>query len=176
MKIFLLLMTLLLATLCLCNRKVNILRVIKSQFTIFKNDKINKTSFYDICCFFIFPTFIATMLVVLIPIDFILNSSELFILILSIISTILFSFLSLLLGRKNEQSQDSKINQVSKQTFIAIIMTIIYSVCTILLMIILMCIGVDSWISYLLNGFVVYFSCKIVLYMLMILKRMFLLL
>ena len=175
MKPYLIIGIIILLFISLFNKKLNILKIIKQQFTIYKNDRTKKKSLYDIFTFFINPLCISILLVFVIDYKFIFDLSELVITILSIVATILFSFLALLIDKKRK-SENEKVVQVSNETYISIIMTIIYSLVSLLLTICLLLLPDKTWLFQVFNGFIYYFIIKIVFNILMILKRMFLLL
>lgn len=175
MKTYLIIGIIILLFISLFNKKLNIFKIIKQQFTIYKNDRTKKKSLYDIFTFFINPLGISILLVFVIDYKFIFDLSELVITILSIVATILFSFLALLIDKKSK-SENEKVVQVSNETYISIIMTIIYSLVSLLLTVCLLLLPDKTWLLQVFNGFIYYFIIKIVFNILMILKRMFLLL
>ena len=170
-----------LAILALFNNKLNVFKIIKKQFIVYKNDRTKKASIYDIFTFFIVPLLIAIATSFLIEIDVFAKASELLITIFSIMATILFSFLALLMDKKyNKESDDEteekkKFKQVSTETYISITMTIIYSLVSVAVSILLLIIN-NNIVAHVLNVLMLYFIIKIVFNFLMILKRMFILL
>ena len=157
------------------NTKLNVFKIIKQQFQIYKNDKTKNKSWHDIFTFFVNPLLIAILLLFVIDYKFLFGLSELIITILSIVATILFSFLALLIDKKNKSTND-KVSQVSNETYISIIMTIIYSLVALLLTICLLLLPENILVMQIFNAFIYYFVIKILFNILMILKRMFLLL
>ena len=136
-----------LAILALFNNKLNVFKIIKKQFIVYKNDRTKKASINDIFTFFIVPLLIAIATSFLIEIDVFAKASELLITIFSIMATILFSFLALLMDKKyNKESDDEteekkKFKQVSTETYISITMTIIYSLVSVVVAILLLIIN-----------------------------------
>ena len=167
MKIILLTAIIVVLLTSLFNRKLNVFKVIIEQFSIYKNDKTKKCSKYDIFTFFISPLIASILLSFLIDLNFILERSELFITILSIISTILFSFLALLIEKRILFKND-KANQVSNETYISIIMTILYSLIAIIIMIGLLLVPTRKLLVQIFSIVIYYFAIKIILNILMI--------
>ena len=166
--------------------EIEVIKVIYSidrlkRFIVYKNDRTKKASIYDIFTFFIVPFLIAIACSFLIEIDVFVKASELLITIFSIMATILFSFLALLMDKKyNKESDDEtkekkKFKQVSTETYISITMTIIYSLVSVAVAILLLIIN-NNIVAHVLNVLMLYFIIKIVFNFLMILKRMFILL
>lgn len=182
MKIFLWGLIGVIIVLALFNKKLNVFKIIKEQFDIYKDDRTKKISIHDIFTFFIGPFLMALIGSFLIKEDVFIKASELCITIFSIIATILFSFLALLMDKKYNDKDDKKetkerkkFNQVSGETYISITMTIIYSLAAVMVAIILLAVCNDIVIK-ILNGLMLYFIIKIIFNFLMILKRMFILL
>ena len=176
MKTTLLIIALCVLFLCsLFNRKINIFKIIVKQFSIYKNDKTSKHSFFDMFTFVVIPILMAIILVFLLDFNFLTVKADLFITILSIVSTVLFSFLALLVEKKNNSNNNKEL-QVSNETYISIIMTILYSMVDILLFIVLLVLPDINWLIMVTNGICYCLLIKITLHLLMVLKRMFLLL
>ena len=173
--IILLVLLLVLSVVCLLNKKINIFKILIEQFSIYKNDKTKKVSAFDIFTFIINPIFISVVLVFLIDYKLLINKADLFITILSIVSAILFSFLALLVEKKNSTNNEKEF-QVSNETYISIILTIFYSIIAIILLIVLLLIPDIYWLIMVLNGICYYLLIKIIFHIMMVLKRMFLLL
>lgn len=173
--------TLLIIALCvlfvcsLFNRKINVFKIITKQFSIYKNDKTKKYSIFDIFTFIVVPISMAIILVFLLEYSFLTTKADLFITVLSIVSTVLFSFLALLIEKKNNSDNKKEI-QVSNETYISIIMTILYSMISIILLIVLLILPDIQWLIRVINGICYCLLIKITLHILMVLKRMFLLL
>lgn len=167
-----------LCVLCVCslfNKKINVFKIIVKQFSIYKNDRTKKYSIFDIFTFIVVPIAMAVILVFLLEYSFLKIKADLFITVLSIISTVLFSFLTLLIEKKNNSDNKKEI-QVSNETYISIIMTILYSMISIGLLIVLLVLPDIKWLIMLISGICYCLLIKITLHLLMVLKRMFLLL
>ena len=175
MKLYFFIAVIILFLISIFNKKLSVFKIIWQQFSIYKNDKTKKKSWYDIFTFFINPAAISILLIFIIDYKFLFGFSELIITVLSVVATILFSFLTLLI-EKNKKDENEKIVQVSNETYISIIMTIIYSLIALILAICLLLLPDKIWLFQIFNCLIYYFIIKIVFNILMILKRMFLLL
>lgn len=175
MKYFILIVICVLFTLSMCNRKVNVFKIIGKQFKVYRNDKVGKISKYDLLSFVISPILLSTLMIFVVDLEFIKSKSETIITILSIVATILLSFLTLLIDKKNISSNE-KIKQVSSETYITIIMTTLFSLFAITILIIQAFLPNVLWMMQICNVFVYFCLIKILLNILMILKRMFLIL
>lgn len=175
MKLYFLIGIIILFLISIFNKKLSVFKIIWQQFSIYKNDKTKKKSWYDIFTFFINPAIISILLIFIIDYKFLFGFSELIITVLSIVATILFSFLTLLI-EKNKNDGNEKVVQVSNETYISIIMTIIYSLIALILTICLLLLPDKICLFQIFNSLIYYFIIKIVFNILMILKRMFLLL
>ena len=150
MKLYFLIGIIILFLVSIFNKKLSVFKIIWQQFSIYKNDKTKKKSWYDIFTFFINPAIISIFLIFIIDYNFLFGFSELIITVLSIVATILFSFLALLIDRKNK-SENDKVAQVSNETYISIIMTIIYSLIALLLTICLLLLPDKIWLFQILK-------------------------
>ena len=175
MKIYFLISIIILFLVSIINKKLSVFKIIWQQFSIYKNDKTKKKSWYDIFTFFVNPAVISILLLFVINYKFLIGFSELIITVLSVIATILFLFLTLLI-EKNNKDKNEKVTQVSNETYISIIMTILYSLIALILTICLLLLPDKIWLFQIFNCLIYYFIIKIVFNILMILKRMFLLL
>lgn len=175
MRTFLLIAICVLFVCNLFNRKINVFKIIVTQFSVYKNDKTKKCSFSDIFTFILTPIIIALILVFLLDYKFLTIKSDLFITVLAIVSTVLFSFLALLIEKK-KTSDNTKEIQVSNETYLSIILTILYSMIAIVCLIVLLVLPDICWLIMSINGACYYLLIKTALHLLMVLKRMFLLL
>ena len=175
MKIYFLIGIIILFLVSIINKKLSVFKIIWQQFSIYKNDKTKKKSWYDIFTFFVNPAAISVLLLFVINYKFLIGFSELIITVLSVVATILFSFLTLLI-EKNNKDKNEKVTQVSNETYISIIMTILYSLIALILTICLLLLPDKILLFQIFNCLIYYFIIKIVFNILMILKRMFLLL
>lgn len=173
MKIALIVVSLIMILAIVFNKKTSLFNIIKDQFSTYKNDKINKIFFYDILTFYIIPVILAMLIAFLLEYKDFLEKTELLITIFSVIATVLLSFLAILVGVKYEKQ--SKGEQVLKETFLTIIMDVVYSL---IIVISLLCVSFCS-VTGIGKNFVIgiefYFIIKTALNMLLILKRMYIL-
>ncbi len=155
------------------NSKTSLFKIIKNQFFIYKNDKNKKIKISDIFTFYVVPLILAILIAFQLEFEKFLEKTELLITIFSVIATVLLSFLAILAGIN--YSKKTKGEQVLQETFLTIIMDVLYSL---IIVIILLCVsfcGVYGIWPKIIIGFNSYFVIKVVLNMLLILKRMYLL-
>lgn len=105
----------------LCNTKVKLIELAKEQIAVFRNDKNKKISVWDICCFIIFPIVLAAIFVCALgkPIDKQLANT--LTTIFSLVFTILFGFIAILIGKIDDPNNKGKVRQVVMETFTSII-------------------------------------------------------
>lgn len=159
----------------LLNRKINIWKIIRRQFAVYRNDKTKSISVYDIFTFVVFPIIMAIALVFLIDYEFMSNRLDTMITILSIAATVLFSFLTLLMD-KTKAEEGEKAKQVSNETYVTIIMTILYALLSVIVLVVYFFMPKMVVVYQIFNAVIYLLLIKILLNILMVLKRMFLLL
>lgn len=175
MKYALICVVVILSAAILFNRKINILKIVKKQFAVYRNDKTKRVSVYDIFAFIVFPIIISIVLVFLIDYEFMSNRLDTMITILSIAATVLFSFLTLLMD-KTQGEENEEVKKVSNETYVTIIMTILYALLSVIVLVIYFFIPKTVVLYQIFNAIIYLMLIKILLNILMILKRMFLLL
>lgn len=154
----------------LINRKTRLLRVVKGQFKIYKNDINDKYYWLDILTFIIVPIAIAVIASKELPYDKIANHAGTIITVFSLVATLPLSFLALLIDKVLEHQKEK---EVAKETFVSITIDVIYSLIIIALVIMIAITEVKNTPAKVLVGLVVFFIIKVVLNILMILKRVF---
>lgn len=154
----------------LINRKTRLLRVVKEQFKIYKNDINDKYYWLDILTFIIVPIAIAVIASKELPYDKIANHAGTIITVFSLVATLPLSFLALLIDKVLEHQKE---REVAKETFVSITIDVIYSLIIIALVIMIAITELKNTLAKILVGLVVFFIIKVVLNILMILKRVF---
>lgn len=112
-----------------CNKKVRVYAVFAEQFKVFKNAREDKTSIWDVCCFVIMPLVLAVIIVFALgkPVDE--DLASILTTVFSLVFTILFGFIAILVGRMDD-TENNKIEQkVIKETFVSIISATLLSLC-----------------------------------------------
>lgn len=103
------------------NKKVQLISVVVEQLGVFRNARKGKTSVWDIWSFFILPIILASIIVFGIgkPVDN--DLANILTTVFSLIFTILFGFIAILVGRMEDDSNNRIEQTVIKETFVSII-------------------------------------------------------
>ena len=112
-----------------CNKKVRVFAVVVEQYKVFKNDRKGKISVWDICCFVVIPIALAAIIVFAIdkPVD--VELANTLTTVFSLVFTILFGFIAILVGQIDDKKTDDTEKQVIKETFVSIISATLLSLC-----------------------------------------------
>lgn len=154
----------------LLNPKTRLLRVIKEQFNIYRNDRTGKIYWLDIFCFIIVPVVLAIIISLNLPLSEIVAHAGTIITVFSLIATLPLSFLALLIDKI---LQSKKEQEVAKETFVSITLDILYSMIVIGIIIVSAYCNVPELVQKIIVGIVAFLVIKIALNILMILKRVF---
>lgn len=104
-----------------CNKKVRLNKLLKEQMAVFKNDKNKKIFVWDIFCFVIFPIVLAMILVYALDKPIYKQLANTLTTIFSLVFTILFGFIAILIGKIDDPNNNGKVRQVVIETFTSII-------------------------------------------------------
>lgn len=104
-----------------CNKKVRLNKLLKEQMAVFKNDKNKKISVWDIFCFVIFPIVLAMILVYALDKPIYKQLANTLTTIFSLVFTILFGFIAILIGKIDDPNNNGRVRQVVIETFTSII-------------------------------------------------------
>lgn len=152
------------------NKKVNIIRLFASQFKIFKNDKFNKFSIWDLICFFVIPIAVSVLIVFGIPYHIDAELAEVLTTVFSLVFSILFGFAAVIMERSTNDNPKKK--QVVSETFVSIVTTTVLSLTATIISIFLSQINNNIIVS-ILSMALFALSFMIVMLLLMITKRTF---
>ena len=154
------------------NRKVRLLKIICEQLKVFRNAKSSKFSFWDFCCFVIFPIIVSAVSVLKLKLIISIDLAEIFTTVFSIIFTVLFGFAAILVAKIDSDKEIEK--KVAEETFVSIITSTTLSLIAGVLSIVL--IQVNSLIiKKIISIIILSKSLMIVMLLLLITKRTFLL-
>ena len=154
----------------LINPKTRLLRIIKEQVQIYKNDKTNQYYWLDLLTFIIFPAVVATIIAQNLPLSKIISHAETIITVLSLIATLPLSFLALFIDKIIRTPKEK---EVAKEAFVSITIDILYSMLVIGFVIVAAFIEVSEIWQEIVVGIISFFVIKIALNILMVLKRIF---
>ena len=154
----------------LISRKVSILRIIAEQFKIYKDDRNGKFYWLDILTFIVFPIAIGVIVALNLPLAKIISNADTIITVFSIIVTLPLSFLALLIDRvlKNKKEKE-----VAKETFVSITVDIVYAMVIIGVVVFAALTPLSPVFEKIIVGVLAFFTVKMALNILMILKRIF---
>ena len=154
------------------SKKVRLTKLCFEQFKVFRNAKNNKTSFWDIICFIVSP--IVSSLLIVYYFNFLIDIelAQLLSTLFSIVFTVLFGFVSILVAKINSERSLEK--KVAEETFISIITTTTIALVDTILSIIL---STDQSfeIKRIVSVIVICLSFITIMLLLLIIKRTFLL-
>ena len=152
------------------NPKIRLWKVFADQIKVYRNDRKNHISIWDICSFLIAPLGLSILVASSLSYAKVEQSSNMIITVFSIIATILLSFLALLIDKGADGSKEK---EVAQQTFVTITIDIIYSILVVLLFVLPEFIDFTCWGEKVFVGVVTFLIVKILLNILMILKRVY---
>ena len=154
----------------LISRKTCILKIILEQFKIYKNDKTKRLYWLDIITFIIAPLVIGVIVALNLPLSKIVYNADTVITVFSLIVTLPLSFLAMLIDRvlKNKKAEE-----VAKETFVSITIDILYAMIIIGVVIFASLTPLTVFWEQIVVGLIAFFTVKMVLNILMILKRVF---
>ena len=154
----------------LISRKVSVLKIIVEQFKIYKDDRNGKFYWLDMLTFIVFPLAIGIIVAFNLPLAKIISNADTIITVFSIIVTLPLSFLALLIDRvlKNKKAEE-----VAKETFVSITVDIVYAMLIIGLVIFTAITPLAEVGEKIVVGVLAFFTVKMALNILMILKRIF---
>ena len=152
------------------SRKTSVLKIIIEQFKIYKDDRNGKYFWLDIVTFIISPLLIAIIVALNLPITVIISNAESIITVFSIIVTLPLSFLALLVDRV---LKSQKAEEVARETFVSITIDIVYSIVIIGIVVFSSLTPLPIIINKIMVGLIAFFTVKMILNILMILKRVF---
>ena len=152
------------------NPKTRLIRVLREQFRIYKNDRNGKLYWIDIVCFICMPLGLAVLISVNLPLREIIEHAGTIITVFSLIATLPLSFLALLIDKI---LQSKKEQEVAKETFVSITLDILYSMTVIGIIIVASLCNVPEGMQKAIVGVVAFLVIKIAMNILMILKRVF---
>lgn len=154
----------------LLNPKTRLVRVVKEQFNIYKNDRTGKIYWLDILCFIVVPMVLAIIISHNLPFSEIVAHAGTIITVFSLIATLPLSFLALLIDKI---LQSKKEQEVAKETFVSITLDILYSMIVIGIIIVSAYCDVSEPVQKIIVAIIAFLVVKIALNILMILKRVF---
>lgn len=154
----------------LFSRKASVFKILLEQFNIYKNDKNGKYYWLDIINFIVVPIIIGIVVAFNLPISKIINNADTVITVFSLIATLPLSFLAMLIDRimKNKKEEE-----VAKETFVSITVDIIYAMIIIGMVVFASLTPLAGFMEKIIVGLIAFFTVKMVLNILMILKRVF---
>lgn len=154
-----------------CNRKVNLISVLKKQIKVLKNDRKGKISFWDICCFILFPILLAMILSI--GLDCIITDAVATTLttIFAFIFTVLFGFAAILVDKLDSERKIEK--RVVAETFVSIISSTVLSLFSAIVSVVIIVVENENAVCIL--SLLVYGASFInIMLLLLIIKRTFL--
>lgn len=172
MKVLLYCIVIFLMITIIFNPKINGFYVLKKQFTVYRNDKTKKVSKFDIISFVVAPLILSVVFSIIIDFEFILESRDILTTVFSLVATILFSFLAMLVNKEKNE----KTGKVIEETYISISSTIEYSVFVVIMAFLLPLLNKKAWYIYPFLTVLYYLTVKAFITLLMVIKRMFILL
>lgn len=152
------------------NPKTRLLKVIKEQLSVYKNDRTGKTYWLDIVCFIVAPLALAVYISLNLPLSEILEHAGTIITVFSLIATLPISFLALLIDKI---LQSKKEQELAKETFTSITLDVLYSMVVISIIIISAYCDMTQVAQQITVGVIAFLVIKMALNILMILKRVF---
>ena len=154
----------------LISRKVSVIKIIVEQFKIYKDDRNGKFYWLDILTFMAFPLAIGIIVAINLPLAKIISNAETIITVFSIIVTLPLSFLALLIDRvlKNKKAEE-----VAKETFVSITVDIVYAMLIIGVVVFAALTPLSAVGEKFVVSVLAFFTVKMALNILMILKRIF---
>ena len=146
------------------NPKVNIIKILIKQLSVFKNAKNEKISVWDLVCFIVAPIVLAILLVFILGYDISNSVASVLTTVYAFVFTVLFGFAAVLVGKI-----DSK-----NETFVSVLTSNILSLINAIASIILLNINEDSeCVRNLVSAIIYSISFITIMLLLMITKRTF---
>ncbi len=154
----------------LISRKASVFKIVVEQFKIYKDDRNGKYYWLDIITFLIAPALIGIIAALNLPLSKIINNADTVITVFSLIATLPLSFLAMLIDRilKNKKEEE-----VAKETFVSITVDIVYAIIIIGTVVFASLTPLADFVKKIIVGLIAFFTVKMVLNILMILKRVF---
>lgn len=152
------------------NPKIQVFKIFHEQLRIYKNDRTQKISLYDIVTFLLCPIILSILISLSLAYDSVLNSSDTIITVFSIVATLLLSFLALLVDKSTNNDKEK---MLVKQTFVTITIDIMYSIFVVGIFAIPHFLELNEILQKIFVGLVAFLIIKIILNVFMILKRVF---
>lgn len=170
MKIWQIVCVVTLLTIVAFNPKVQLFKIFSEQFKVYRNDKTNRVSIYDIITFLIIPIILATIVAFSLSYKELSEASEIIITVFSLVATLLLSFLAMLVDKTTTNNKEKTL---VKETFATITIDIIYSIFVVFLFAVPLFVKLNTFFEHLFVGMVAFFIIKILLNIFVILKRVF---
>lgn len=170
MKVWQFIIIIILIIIALLNPKLQLKKLFRAQFQIYKNDKNGKIFWFDIVTFFIIPILISIISAIYLPITAISKYSDTTITIFSLIATVLLSFVAILVDKKFKKEKE---NELLNETIVTIITDIVYSISIVALVVLPKIVLLSVIFKKIILGIIVFLIIKIAFGMFMILKRVY---
>ncbi|MGD9604642.1 MAG: hypothetical protein AB7V00_00635 [Bacilli bacterium] len=155
------------------NPKIRLFNLIKQQMKVFikYNPKVSvqKISLHDMFTFILSPIFISLIIVLGFNFTFSEEVANLLVTVFSIIFTVLFGFISVLVGKANSSNKLEK--QLVSETFTSIVSAMLLAILSAVLLIIYISMPEKTLYIKLISNIVIWFSLESLLLLLMITKR-----
>lgn len=154
------------------NPKVNIIKILIKQLSVFKNAKNEKISVWDLVCFIVAPIVLAILLVFILGYDISNSVASVLTTVYAFVFTVLFGFAAVLVGKIDSKNELEK--QVTEETFVSVLTSSILSLINAIASIILLNINEDSeCVRNLVSAIIYSISFITIMLLLMITKRTF---
>ena len=154
----------------LFNRKINVVKVFVEQLKIFKNNRTQKVSFWDILSFIVCPLLLSLIMVTWYEFSIKKELAQILTTAFSLIFTLLLAFETILVGKKNSTNEVER--EVINQTFISAVSSSVFTLTGIILSITIMFVSNGITIK-ILTTIILTLSFATVMLLLMIIKRTF---
>lgn len=152
------------------NKKISLFKIFAAQVKVYKNDKTQKYSIVDIITFIVVPIIIGAVLGYTLPISSVSRYSNTVITIFTLIATVLLTFVTIIYDK---DYNNSKKNEVIKQTIVTIITSVIYSMIIVALVVIPKIISLPQFAKMIILAIICTLIVKVAFAFMMILKRIF---
>ena len=154
----------------LFNRKINVAKVLFEQLKVFRNNRTQKTSFWDILSFIICPILLSLIMVFWHEFYIDNELAQILTTSFSLIFTLMLAFETILVSKKDSKNVVEK--EVISQTFISVVSASIFSLTGIILSITIM-FASNCTVIKILTAIMLVLSFMTVMLLLMIIKRTF---
>ena len=158
--------------LMLSNKKIRCLKLLEDLIKIFRNNKTNRISIFDLICFFVCPAVIGTSVVVGFDYYFSIEVSNALLTIFSILFTLLFGVTSLLTSTLDSSNSTKK--KISNEAFTAVAFSMFSSLISLIIMIVYIVLleKISSIICFqVLSGVIIATALNMIMLFFMIIKR-----